>query len=249
MMRFGIPEYRLPRTLIRAEIDKILSLGVTLKLGTPLSASFGLAELRQRGLRGGLPLGRRDEGARARRAGRRARRRRQGRRLPPQRQPGLPHRPRPPRGGHRRRLRGLRRRAHRAAPRPGRRARPRGPRLRGRRPREGGPRLRPRRAPRRRHRGDDRLPRALRRDAGRSGRTQGHEEFEETKREGVAFLPRRGPKRFVGNGGSPPSSCAASYRSSMRTAASPRPTTTRTWSPSRPTPASWPSARSRTCRS
>jgi formate dehydrogenase beta subunit len=49
MMRFGIPEYRLPRTLIRAEIDKIVSLGVTLKLGTPLSATFGLAELRQRG--------------------------------------------------------------------------------------------------------------------------------------------------------------------------------------------------------
>jgi formate dehydrogenase beta subunit len=49
MMRFGIPEYRLPRTLIRAEIDKILSLGVTLKLGTPLSAAFGLGELRQQG--------------------------------------------------------------------------------------------------------------------------------------------------------------------------------------------------------
>jgi len=30
--------------------------------------------------------------------------------------------------------------------------------------------------------------------------TQGHEEFEEAKREGVAFLPRRGPKRFVGSG-------------------------------------------------
>jgi formate dehydrogenase beta subunit len=49
MMRFGIPEYRLPRTLIRAEIDKIVSLGVTLKLGTPLSASFGLAELKHLG--------------------------------------------------------------------------------------------------------------------------------------------------------------------------------------------------------
>jgi NADPH-dependent glutamate synthase beta subunit-like oxidoreductase len=49
MMRFGIPEYRLPRTLIRAEIDKILSLGATLKLGTPLSPSFGLAELRSQG--------------------------------------------------------------------------------------------------------------------------------------------------------------------------------------------------------
>src|SRR5262245_51344068 len=49
MMRFGIPEYRLPRTLIRAEIDKILSLGVTLKLGTALSPTFGLAELRREG--------------------------------------------------------------------------------------------------------------------------------------------------------------------------------------------------------
>jgi NADPH-dependent glutamate synthase beta subunit-like oxidoreductase len=46
MMRFGIPEYRLPRTLIRAEIDKILSLGVTLDLRTPLSGSFGLPALR-----------------------------------------------------------------------------------------------------------------------------------------------------------------------------------------------------------
>ena len=49
MMRFGIPEYRLPRTLIRAEIDKILSLGVTLDLRTPLSESFGLPALRSRG--------------------------------------------------------------------------------------------------------------------------------------------------------------------------------------------------------
>ena len=49
MMRFGIPEYRLPRTLIRAEIDKIVSLGVTLRLGTPLSPSYGLGELKQDG--------------------------------------------------------------------------------------------------------------------------------------------------------------------------------------------------------
>jgi NADPH-dependent glutamate synthase beta subunit-like oxidoreductase len=49
MMRFGIPEYRLPRTLIRAEIDKIVSLGVTLKLGTALTASFGLPELKRQG--------------------------------------------------------------------------------------------------------------------------------------------------------------------------------------------------------
>jgi NADPH-dependent glutamate synthase beta subunit-like oxidoreductase len=51
MMRFGIPEYRLPRTLIHEEIRKILSLGVTLRSGVPLTPSFGLAELRARGFR------------------------------------------------------------------------------------------------------------------------------------------------------------------------------------------------------
>src|SRR3990170_2201213 len=49
MMRFGIPEYRLPRTLIRAEIDKILALGVELRTRTPLSPEFGLAELKGMG--------------------------------------------------------------------------------------------------------------------------------------------------------------------------------------------------------
>jgi NADPH-dependent glutamate synthase beta subunit-like oxidoreductase len=49
MMRFGIPEYRLPRTLLRAEIDKILALGVTLKLGTPLTSEYGLTQLRAEG--------------------------------------------------------------------------------------------------------------------------------------------------------------------------------------------------------
>ena len=47
MMRFGIPEYRLPRTLLRAEIDRIISLGVELRLNTALSAAFGLAQLRR----------------------------------------------------------------------------------------------------------------------------------------------------------------------------------------------------------
>ena len=49
MMRFGIPEYRLPRTLLAAEIDRIVSLGVALKLNAPLSASFGLRHLREAG--------------------------------------------------------------------------------------------------------------------------------------------------------------------------------------------------------
>ena len=49
MMRFGIPEYRLPRTLLRAEIDRIVSLGVDLRLNSPLSPAFGLAQLRAEG--------------------------------------------------------------------------------------------------------------------------------------------------------------------------------------------------------
>ena len=49
MMRFGIPEYRLPRTLIHEEIQKILSLGVTLRSGVALTESYGLAELRRDG--------------------------------------------------------------------------------------------------------------------------------------------------------------------------------------------------------
>jgi NADPH-dependent glutamate synthase beta subunit-like oxidoreductase len=51
MMRFGIPEYRLPRSLIHEEIQKILSLGVTLRSGVALTPSFGLAELRAQGFR------------------------------------------------------------------------------------------------------------------------------------------------------------------------------------------------------
>jgi formate dehydrogenase beta subunit len=49
MMRFGIPEYRLPRALLRAEIDRIVALGVELRLNTPLTPAFGLAELRAQG--------------------------------------------------------------------------------------------------------------------------------------------------------------------------------------------------------
>jgi NADPH-dependent glutamate synthase beta subunit-like oxidoreductase len=49
MMRFGIPEYRLPRTLLRAEIDRITALGVTLHLARPLSTTFGLQHLRAAG--------------------------------------------------------------------------------------------------------------------------------------------------------------------------------------------------------
>ncbi len=49
MMRYGIPEYRLPRSLIQAEIDAILSLGVTLRRERPLTPEHGLAALRAEG--------------------------------------------------------------------------------------------------------------------------------------------------------------------------------------------------------
>ncbi|MBI5511305.1 MAG: FAD-dependent oxidoreductase [Deltaproteobacteria bacterium] len=49
MMRYGIPEYRLPRALIRAEIDQILGLGVELRLKTGLTSSSGLAALKRDG--------------------------------------------------------------------------------------------------------------------------------------------------------------------------------------------------------
>jgi formate dehydrogenase (NADP+) beta subunit len=49
MMRFGIPGYRLPRSVIAAEIRKILDLGVELRLSTPLHAAFGLSQLRAEG--------------------------------------------------------------------------------------------------------------------------------------------------------------------------------------------------------
>jgi NADPH-dependent glutamate synthase beta subunit-like oxidoreductase len=49
MMRYGIPEYRLPRSVIRAEIEKILSLGVELRVNTALTASFGLRALTRDG--------------------------------------------------------------------------------------------------------------------------------------------------------------------------------------------------------
>ncbi len=51
MLRLGIPEYRLPRELIKLEINAILSLGVELKLGARLGRDFLLADLRSQGYR------------------------------------------------------------------------------------------------------------------------------------------------------------------------------------------------------
>lgn len=45
MMAVGIPEYRLPRTVIREEIDRIVGLGVELKLDSAMGRDFTLADL------------------------------------------------------------------------------------------------------------------------------------------------------------------------------------------------------------
>jgi len=49
MMRYGIPSYRLPREVIDCVIAEIESLGVEFRYQTPLTRTFGIAELRARG--------------------------------------------------------------------------------------------------------------------------------------------------------------------------------------------------------
>jgi formate dehydrogenase (NADP+) beta subunit len=49
MMFHGIPEFRLSRSIIEKEIAKIQSLGVDLRLNAPLGEDFGLKQLREQG--------------------------------------------------------------------------------------------------------------------------------------------------------------------------------------------------------
>ena len=49
MMAIGIPEYRLPRDVLRAEIDRILALGVELRLDSAMGRDFTLTDLEQQG--------------------------------------------------------------------------------------------------------------------------------------------------------------------------------------------------------
>lgn len=63
MLTVGVPVFRLPRELVRAEIDAILSLGVELKCNMRLGRDFTIADLRRQGYKAiflgvGLPKGR-----------------------------------------------------------------------------------------------------------------------------------------------------------------------------------------------
>ena len=51
MMAIGIPEYRLPRAALRAEIQRILDLGVELRLGSVMGRDFTLADLEAQGFK------------------------------------------------------------------------------------------------------------------------------------------------------------------------------------------------------
>ena len=49
MLTLGLPEYRLPREIIRAEIEAIVSLGVSIALNSRLGRDFSLADLKLQG--------------------------------------------------------------------------------------------------------------------------------------------------------------------------------------------------------
>jgi NADPH-dependent glutamate synthase beta subunit-like oxidoreductase len=51
MLYLGIPEYRLPRDVLTAQIREILDLGVDLKLNSRLGRDFSLADLRKQGFK------------------------------------------------------------------------------------------------------------------------------------------------------------------------------------------------------
>jgi len=51
MMAIGIPEYRLPRDVLQGEVERILSLGVELKLNSAMGRDFTLPDLEAQGFR------------------------------------------------------------------------------------------------------------------------------------------------------------------------------------------------------
>jgi formate dehydrogenase major subunit len=57
MLRFGVPDYRLPQDVLEAEIQKILDLGVELELNTKVGRDISLEDLRRRHSRLYLAIG------------------------------------------------------------------------------------------------------------------------------------------------------------------------------------------------
>jgi NADPH-dependent glutamate synthase beta subunit-like oxidoreductase/ferredoxin len=49
MLKLGVPEYRLPRDLVRAEIQGVLDLGVELKVNNAIGRDFNMADLKEQG--------------------------------------------------------------------------------------------------------------------------------------------------------------------------------------------------------
>jgi len=49
MLSAGIPDYRLPREIVKAEIDAICSLGVEIKTNTPIGKDLSIEDLKQQG--------------------------------------------------------------------------------------------------------------------------------------------------------------------------------------------------------
>ena len=92
MLYQGVPEYRLSRDLIRAEVDQILSLGVELKLELAARPRLHGRRSAPQRVRGRLSRARRVARPRPEHSRQRSRRRHQRRRLPAERQSGLPRR-------------------------------------------------------------------------------------------------------------------------------------------------------------
>ncbi len=51
MLRTAIPEYRLPKDVLRKEAEFVLSLGVKIEFNTPLTENFGLNQLKEKGFK------------------------------------------------------------------------------------------------------------------------------------------------------------------------------------------------------
>ncbi|WP_066637878.1 FAD-dependent oxidoreductase [Desulfolucanica intricata] len=70
MLAYGIPPYRLPRNVLRNEIDKIKAMGVEIKLNTPITRENGIQSLKEKGYaavflgtgawKGSIPLSNKD---------------------------------------------------------------------------------------------------------------------------------------------------------------------------------------------